>query len=143
MDEKPSTLGIVPDNYIPTASNPNRQKRVFTNQTATCQLMLDSGGGLFEFPLPPESTPVVVGRKKDHTDNYINVNLAPFDGFSLGVSRTHANFERAGSRLFLRDLGSTNGTWLNGERLTANHVNEVCHGDHIEFGRLSTKLFIK
>lgn len=143
MDDRPSTLSVVPANYSPSSQTNSHVKRVFTDTLAVCQLMLENRGGLFEFPLPPEAIPVVVGRKANNTDEHINVNLAPFDGFELGVSRTHANFERDGSRLFLRDLGSTNGTWINGERLVANHVNEVAHGDHIEFGRLSTKLFIK
>lgn len=143
MDDRPSTLSIVPADYSPPSQANSHAKRVFTNTLAVCQLMLENGGGLFEFPLPPEATPVVVGRKANDTDEHISVNLAPFEGFELGVSRTHATFERVGSRLFLRDLGSTNGTWVNGERLVANHVNEVAHGDYIEFGRLSTKLFIK
>lgn len=144
MDNKPSTLSVVPSDYKPTVQPNRKQKRVFTGVMTNCQLMLEQGGGLFEFPLPPDnSTTVTVGRKVEHTDKHISVNLGLFNGFELGVSRNHARFERAGSRLFLRDLNSTNGTWVNGKRLTANHVHEVSHGDRIDFGRMPTKLFIR
>ncbi|MFZ5444232.1 MAG: sigma 54-interacting transcriptional regulator [Myxococcota bacterium] len=38
------------------------------------------------------------------------------------VSREHCVFERQGDAVVLRDLGSRNGTWVNGERLSAPHV---------------------
>jgi pSer/pThr/pTyr-binding forkhead associated (FHA) protein len=34
------------------------------------------------------------------------------------LSRHHALFERTSEGLHLTDLGSTNGTWVNGERIT-------------------------
>lgn len=40
------------------------------------------------------------------------------------VSRKHCRLERQGDRILLSDLGSTNGTYLNGERLTAPAVLE-------------------
>ncbi len=48
------------------------------------------------------------------------------------VSRRHAELELADGGLYLRDLGSTNGTFLNGERLR----EAVAHpGDQVAFGR--------
>ncbi|MBL8910800.1 MAG: sigma 54-interacting transcriptional regulator [Archangium sp.] len=41
------------------------------------------------------------------------------------VSREHCVFERKPSGFELRDLGSRNGTWVNGERLTAPRVLQV------------------
>jgi sigma-B regulation protein RsbU (phosphoserine phosphatase) len=40
----------------------------------------------------------------------------------LGLSRKHLVFERAGSEWVVRDLGSTNGTYVNGTRLEAPHA---------------------
>jgi pSer/pThr/pTyr-binding forkhead associated (FHA) protein len=48
------------------------------------------------------------------------------------VSRRHARFSRQGPAVFLEDLGSLTGTWLNGERLSARR--RVRPGDLVEIG---------
>lgn len=49
-----------------------------------------------------------------------------------GVSRRHAQIVIAGDAATLEDLGSTNGTWLHGERLTA--AAPLADGDEIRLG---------
>ena len=51
---------------------------------------------------------------------------------SLGASRLPASAEDGGTAAVLRDLGSTNGTWLNGQRLIA--PERLRDGDAIEVG---------
>jgi FHA domain len=48
------------------------------------------------------------------------------------VSRTHALFELLGGAWFVEDLGSRNGTFLNGQRLTGRRV--VRTGDEVRLG---------
>src|SRR6185503_7273422 len=48
------------------------------------------------------------------------------------VSKEHCIIERRGSALVLRDLGSLNGTYVNGERV--NGERELKHGDDIALG---------
>jgi pSer/pThr/pTyr-binding forkhead associated (FHA) protein len=50
-----------------------------------------------------------------------------------GVSRRHALVTVVGVRVFVADLDSTNGTFVNGERLTAA-PREVHPGDRIGLG---------
>jgi type II secretory ATPase GspE/PulE/Tfp pilus assembly ATPase PilB-like protein len=49
------------------------------------------------------------------------------------ASRSHAKIERVSGNYYVRDLGSTNGTLLNGQKLTA--VMELSDGDVIQIGR--------
>jgi DNA-binding CsgD family transcriptional regulator len=49
------------------------------------------------------------------------------------VSQLHALFERFPAGWCVTDLGSSNGTWLNGERLWA--ARRIRHGDEIRVGR--------
>ncbi len=48
------------------------------------------------------------------------------------ISRRHARLQRRGERFFLEDLGSQNGTYLDEERLSAEH--EVLPGQRIHIG---------
>ncbi|CAM5554520.1 peptide-binding protein [Streptomyces spiroverticillatus] len=54
------------------------------------------------------------------------------------VSRRHAELLRQGGLWILRDLGSTNGTCVNGRRVTGTAV--VNDGDQVSFGRMSFRL---
>ncbi len=46
------------------------------------------------------------------------------------VSRLHARLTPAGDEVLVEDLGSANGTWLNGKRITRA---QAVHGDEIRF----------
>ncbi len=51
-----------------------------------------------------------------------------------GLSRQHLLFEKAGENWFVKDLGSKNGTQINGQRITAAHLLKP--GDRISAGHL-------
>jgi pSer/pThr/pTyr-binding forkhead associated (FHA) protein len=53
------------------------------------------------------------------------------------ISRQHAAIEWDGGGYVLQDLGSTNGTRVNGRRATRARL---CDGDEIELGRLQLRL---
>ena len=53
------------------------------------------------------------------------------------VSRRHAEVRVTNDKVFLRDLGSGNGTFLNGERITA--YRDLHAGDRIDIGPFSFK----
>jgi anti-sigma B factor antagonist len=53
---------------------------------------------------------------------------------SLTVSRFHALIERRGGRVFLRDLGSSNGTILGQRTLQKNEEAEVSDGERLQIG---------
>ncbi|HMR06725.1 MAG TPA: FHA domain-containing protein, partial [Polyangiaceae bacterium] len=48
------------------------------------------------------------------------------------VSREHAVLRRTGDVVMLTDLGSSNGTFVNGEQITGSHKLEI--GDHVRLG---------
>ena len=55
------------------------------------------------------------------------------------VSRTHAVINRKGNQAFVRDLGSSNGTFVNGDRVQDRPV-QVLPGATITFGDLAFTL---
>jgi pSer/pThr/pTyr-binding forkhead associated (FHA) protein len=72
-----------------------------------------------DFALGPDKT--VVGRATECT-----LRVPARD-----VSRRHCEIETAGGRVLVRDLGSSNGTFLNGKRITEAQLNP---GDRLTVG---------
>lgn len=50
----------------------------------------------------------------------------------VGVSRRHAMIAFTGEQATIEDLGSTNGTFVNGERVEA--ARQLAHDDHVQLG---------
>ncbi|MEU4659064.1 DUF1707 and FHA domain-containing protein [Streptomyces sp. NPDC023723] len=75
------------------------------------------------------------------TGHALRIGRDPGCGLRLNhetVSRAHAELSRQGGMWVLRDLGSTNGTTVNGRRVIGAAV--VREGDQIEFGRMAFRL---
>ena len=86
------------------------------------------GDALF---IPLESLPFRIGR-----DNTCELRLIAQD-----VSRIHASIDRQGmDELTLCDLGSTNGSFVNRERLGAHMATQLHAGDILHFGKSEFRL---
>lgn len=59
------------------------------------------------------------------------------------VSRAHAAFSTEGGRLTVRDLRSTNGTWVNDRRIAAEEPVELDVGDVVTFGTTEARLEVE
>jgi len=59
---------------------------------------------------------------------------SPIGIYEKSVSKTHCQIFRSGEKYFLTDLNSTNGTFLNGERLRPNQHYEITPNSHIHLG---------
>ena len=77
----------------------------------------------------------VLGRKAEKTAEML-LDLAPFGGYSLGLSRRHAAIRPTGDGYEVLDLGSVNGTWLNEERLVPHQPYPMPSGSHLRLGRM-------
>jgi hypothetical protein len=64
------------------------------------------------------------------------IDLSRFEAYALGVSRQHARITPNDRGYAIEDLGSSNGTWLNGNRLEARQLYQLRGGDHIQLGEL-------
>lgn len=84
---------------------------------------------------------VVVGRSDKKKDVIPDVDMEPFNAYFQGVSRQHAVISARNSRITVRDLGSSNGTFLNGGRLEPGKEYRLRHGDELAFGKLRTQVF--
>jgi pSer/pThr/pTyr-binding forkhead associated (FHA) protein len=58
------------------------------------------------------------------------------------VSRRHARIQRQRTQFFVEDLGSANGTFLNGQRLTPYLPHPLHDGDELQAGRVRMQIGI-
>ena len=68
------------------------------------------------------------------------MNLNIWQGGDRGVSHRHVMLRPAREKLYLIDLGSTNGTHHNGALLTTDRVQTLQQGDLITLGRLHLRV---
>lgn len=114
---------------------------------------IENGGAHIDFALIPEDgigiyiegiakpyylhidKELIIGRKLDVTSEAV-LDLSDMDAFNLGLSRRHAMICRKDSGYEIVDLASTNGTWLNTERLIPNKPYPFASGSQLRLGRM-------
>lgn len=84
-----------------------------------------------------------IGRKDLANDWDPAIDLTPFGGEEGGVSRRHGFILQTESGLQIQDIGSLNGTLLNGDLLEPNRPYALQHGDEIAFGAIPARLIVE
>lgn len=85
----------------------------------------------------------VFGRADNTSPRQPDVDLTPFGALEKGVSRIHAAIERSDETLTLVDMGSSNGTHLNGQRLLPEQPRVLRDGDEVRLGKLVAHIYFK
>ncbi|MDH4137363.1 MAG: FHA domain-containing protein, partial [Anaerolineae bacterium] len=67
-------------------------------------------------------------------------DLATDDALDKGVSRRHAKITRRGREVFIEDLGSMNGTFVNRKKLTPYLPEALRDGDQLQLGKLMLRV---
>lgn len=82
----------------------------------------------------------LIGRPDPVTGIYPQINLGPLD-VSRSLSRRHAKISpKNGAWVLCEEIGSTNGTFLNGIRLKTGESVALQAGDRIRFGSVEMEL---
>lgn len=85
---------------------------------------------------------VVLGRAvKDQPPP--DLDLSPFGGYRAGVSRRHALLQFDGRRLSITDLQSSNGTWVNEQRIPPRQPVWLRHGDVLRLGKMKFQVVFR
>jgi hypothetical protein len=89
-----------------------------------------------------EDRPVIIGRADLGAGLRPDIDLSNYGAQEYGVSREHARLHLKDQRLYLIDLGSSNGTFVAGQQLTPHKPHILREGDEILFGRLAARIEI-
>jgi len=97
---------------------------------ANPHLQIEAGAQAQRFEVPADATEITIGRSADCQW------VIP----SGAVSRRHAVLRRSGNELLVEDLGSSNGTMLNGKRLTG--PRPLQDQDRLQLGAVEIRVVI-
>lgn len=124
------------------------------NQVMSLQLKIETLVGqnqvLFVFPdlgktsvFDLEQEKVFIGWHDQQTGAIPGIDLTKFGAFDLGVSRQHAMVSRSGSGLYITDLNSNNGTFINHRRLPPDKPIPLLNEALIHLGQLAFQVFYR
>jgi hypothetical protein len=89
-----------------------------------------------------DRTEFTLGRSAEGQPIVPDVDLSPYNAYANGVSRLHAALKLVKNQIVIVDLGSSNGTYLNGTRLSPYVEVPVAHGDVVYLGKLRLQVLI-
>jgi FHA domain len=109
-----------------------------TTEFGSTKLLVLSAESEEDFPLASDGE-MIIGRIDPHRGIRPEVDLTKYDPASR-VSRRHARITVRGHLYFVEDLGSANGTIINGNmRLTPQEPYLLTNGDLIQIGEATLK----
>jgi pSer/pThr/pTyr-binding forkhead associated (FHA) protein len=88
-------------------------------------------------------TEFTLGRVAEGQPILPDVDLSVYDAYSQGVSRLHAALKFVNERVAITDLGSANGTRVNGQKIMPHIDYPLNHGDMIALGKLKIQVLIR
>jgi hypothetical protein len=83
----------------------------------------------------------VLGRYSERSKDQPRIDLTQYGGYEKGVSRLHAVLRREGNGLSIEDLGSSNGTFVNSNRLAPYTKYVLKSGDRIKIGQIFVEIY--
>lgn len=91
----------------------------------------------------PDVPELIIGRSSSNPAASPDLALDQYGGEQSGVSRHHARLSRRGLHLYLEDLGSLNGTFINESKLPPAHPTRIYPGDVVRLGLLRVAFNIR
>ena len=72
-----------------------------------------------------------------------DVDLTPYKAYEGGVSRLHATIKIDRDQITITDLGSANGTRINGKKIAAHQAYPLSNEDVLSLGKFKAQILIQ
>ena len=136
--ESVHTQMIQPDDGDDRVTGPIAEEHPSSNAAWISLHMLDSGQIL---PIS-DQTEFTMGRISDNQPIMPDLDFSAYKAYDNGVSRLHAVIRQNNGNVIIMDLGSSNGTYVNGTRLLPNTEQPLHHGDVVALGKLKMQIVL-
>ena len=90
-----------------------------------------------------EEGEIVLGRSSEGQPVLPDIDLVPFQAFEAGVSRIHAAIQVRKDAIMIADLGSFNGTSVNGIKVAPHETRPLNDGDLVCLGKLKIEVIAR
>ena len=107
-------------------------------ETAVSLSIVDSGQII---PLEDRDS-FSVGRSAPGQPILPDIDLSPYHAYENGVSRLHASIQIMEKQILITDLGSVNGSRVNGQKIPAHKPFSLSHGDIITLVKLKMQILV-
>lgn len=84
-----------------------------------------------------------IGRVSEGQSILPDIDLTPYEAYSRGVSRLHATLKIREGHMTITDLGSSNGTRVNSEKIPPHKEIPIKHGDVITVGQFKLQALLR
>jgi hypothetical protein len=133
----------LPDEELPVSrANPWVSEQVDEDKTTPTPLYLKILETDRQIRLP-SSTEVHVGRLDAAHGIFPDLDLTTDGGLEGGVSRRHCKIHQRGATYLVEDVGSANGTFLNGQRLTPYLPHVLKDKDELQLGTVKMQVVLQ
>jgi FHA domain len=121
--------------FDPVPASPALRDSLLWREVAPWQIVILPSGRVGRVLALELRGDVVVGSNSEPAAD-LDVNLAELDGYQQGVSRRHVLLRPTREKLYVIDLGSTNGTSINGLSSPVGEAHSLRDGDLLTLGSL-------
>jgi hypothetical protein len=127
----------------------NSLKDIFADlKTITPRSLPESGVGLCVIDTGQvisltEREEFTMGRSAEGQPILPDIDLSQHKAYEYGVSRLHASIRITPNQIVITDLGSVNGTRINGQKIPSHKPCALNHGDILTLGKLKLQLLMR
>ena len=134
------TQAITDDQIAEELAKKGRPEPAQTPVNSWISLHLMDSGKILPLASRNEFT---LGRLSEGQPIMPDIDLTPYQAYASGVSRLHAVVKRDANRVLVMDLGSSNGTYVNGRRINPHVEESLSHGDIVALGKLKIQVLLR